>query len=122
MDRGFKIYPHDDISNIEKYMETIRNTHVISRTTFENLMNHGHYSGQEAQAIKQQLQKEGYIILGGQVEYIHNNKLRKINKKYSVDVAYSKVDLPPAARPMIMLSPDTLVEQDENGDWILTPN
>ncbi len=122
MDRGFKVYPHDDIPKIEEYMEAIRNTHVISRTTFENLMKHGYYSEQEAQAIKQQLQKEGYIILGGQVEYIHNNKLRKINKKYSVDVAYSKVDIPTAARPMIMLSPDTLVEQDEAGDWILTSN
>lgn len=122
MDRGFKIYPNDDIPNIEKYMETIRNTHVISRTTFENRMKHGHYTRQEVQAIKQQLQKEGYIILDGQVEYIHSNKLRKINKKYSVDVAYSKVDLPPVARPMIVLSSDTLVEQDENGDWILTPN
>lgn len=103
-------------------MEAIRNTHVISQTAFENLMKHGDYSEQEAQTIKQQLQKEGYIILGGQVEYIYNNKLRKINKKYSVDVAYSKVDIPSAARPMIMLSPDTLVEQDEDGDWILTSN
>lgn len=122
MDRGFKVYPHDDIPKIERYMEAIRNTHVISRRTFESRMKHERYSGQEVQAIKRQLQKEGYIILGGQVEYIHNNKLRKINKNYSVDVAYSKVDIPSVSRPMIMLSPDTLVEQDKEGDWILSSN
>lgn len=119
MDRGAKVYPHDDIPNIERYMEGIRNTHIISQATFENLMRHGHYSEQEAQVIKQLLQKEGYIILGGQVEYIHSNKLRKINKQYDIDIAYSKVDIPVTSRPMITLPSDTLVKQTDDGEWIL---
>lgn len=106
MGRGAKVYPHDDIPKMENYMETIRNTHTISQATFENLMKHGHYSEQEVQAIKQQLQKDGYTILTGQVEHIHNNKLRKINKQYSIDIAYSKVEIPTTSRPMIIISSD----------------
>ena len=35
MGRGAKVYPHDDIPKMENYMEAIRNTHTISRATFE---------------------------------------------------------------------------------------
>lgn len=119
MDCGAKVYPHDDIPNIERYMEKIRDTHIISQTTFENLMKNSHYSEQEAQTIKQQLRKVGYIILNGQVEYIHNNKLRKINKQYGIDVAYSKIDIPATSRPMIILPSDTLVKQTADGEWTL---
>ena len=82
-------------------------------------MGHGHYSEQEVQAIKQQLQREGYVILSGQAEYIHNNKLRKINKQYSIDIAYSKVDIPVVSLPMLILPSDTLVEQTDDGEWVL---
>ena len=119
MDRGAKVYPHDDIPKMENYMEAIRNTHTISQATFENLMRHGHYSEQEVQAIKQQLQKDGYTILTGQVEHIHNNKLRKINKQYSIDIAYSKVEIPTTSRPMIIISSDSLVKQTDSGEYIL---
>ena len=111
MDQGAKVYPHDDIPQIEEYMEAIRKTHVISQRTFKELIEHGQYSSQEAQEIKEQLQREGYTILCGQVEYIHNNRLRKINKKYNIDVAYSKMDIPPVSRPMIILSSNVLAEQ-----------
>ena len=119
MNDGSKVYPYDDIPKIENYMETIRNTHVISQATFENLMRQGHYSEQESQAIKQQLQREGYAIPSGQVEHIHSNKLRKINKQYSIDIAYSKVDIPVTSRPMMILPSDTLVEPIGDGEWAL---
>ena len=118
MDQGAKVYPHDDIPKIEEYMETIRNTHTISQRTFENLIKTRHYSEQETCAIKQLLQQEGYVILSGQSEYIHNNRLRKINRNYSIDVAYSKVDIPFVSRPMIILPSDTIVESDGNGGWV----
>lgn len=119
MNCGTRVYPQDDIPKIESYMEKIRNTHIISQATFENLMKHGHYSEQEVQAIKQQFQRERYVILGGQAEHIHSNKLRKINKQYSIDIAYSKVDIPATSRPMIILPSDTLVEQTDDGEWVL---
>ena len=103
LDCGAKVYPHDDIPQIEQYMEKIRNSHIISLSTFERFVEHSHYSEQESKAIKRQLQREGYIIFSGQVEHIHSNKLRKINKQYSIDVAYSKVDIPTTSRPMILL-------------------
>ena len=119
MDCGSKVYPLDDIPKIEEYMEAIRNTHVISRTAFENYCKKMHYSKYEVQAIKHKLQKEGYTVSAGQVKYIRNYNLRKINKKYSVEVAYSKLDIPPSSRPMVILPSNTLVEQDEDGNWIL---
>ena len=73
----------------------------------------------KSREIRQQLQREGYTILKGEVEHIHNNQLRKINKKYSIDVAYSKVDIPAVARPMVTLPSDPLVEPDGNGGWVL---
>ena len=82
-------------------------------------MKHGHYSEQEAQAIKQQLQREGHISLNRQAEQIHNSRLRKINKKYSIDVAYSKADIPSASRPMVTLPSDILAEPDGKGGWVL---
>lgn len=122
MDCGNKVYPLDDIPKIEEYMEAIRNTHVISRATFENRVKKVGWSEYEARAIKHKLQKEGYTISAGQVNHIRNYNLRKINKKYSAEVAYNKLDIHPSSRPMIILSGDTLVEQDEEGNWILAPS
>lgn len=109
MDCGNKVYPLDDIPKIEEYMEAIRDTHIISRTTFETLIKNAHYPEYEARAIKHKLKKEGYTISAGQVNRIRNYNLRKINKKYSVDVAYSKLDIPPSSRPMVILPSNTLV-------------
>ncbi len=122
MDNGAKVYPHEDIPKIDRYMEEIRDSSVISQETFEHIMEQGHYSEQEARAIKQRLQSEGYTVLKGQTEYIHHNKLRKINKQYSIDVAYSKVDITPVARPMIILPADTPVEQTDDGVVVLSAN
>ena len=119
MKQGGKVYPHDDIPKVAEYMDAIRNSHIISQTTFEHFVEHNHYSEQKSREIRQQLQREGYTILKGEVEHIHNNQLRKINKKYSIDVAYSKVDIPAVARPMVTLPSDLLVEPDGNGGWVL---
>lgn len=120
MDCGAKIYPLDDIPKIELYMEKIKNAHVISQTTFDNLVvKRWNYSVEEAQAIKQRLQKQGYTIANGQIEHIHNNKLRKINNQYSLNVAYSKINIPATSRPMIIIPSDTIIEQEDNGEWIL---
>ena len=100
-------------------MDAIRTTHIISHTTFEHFVEQNLYSEQKSREIRQQLQREGYTILKGEVEHIHNNQLRKINKKYSIDVAYSKVDIPAVARPMVTLPSDLLVEPDGNGGWVL---
>ena len=109
MDCGNKVYPLDDIPKIEEYMEAIRDTHIISRTTFEALIKNAHYPEYEARAIKHKLQKEGYTISTGQVKHIRNYNIKKINKKYSVEVAYNKLDIHPSSRPMVILPSNTLV-------------
>ena len=108
MDCGNKVYPLDDIPKIEEYMEAIRDTHIISRTTFEALIKNAHYPEYEARAIKHKLQKEGYTISAGQVKHIRNYNIRKINKKYSVEVAYNKLDIHPSSRPMVILPSNTI--------------
>lgn len=117
MNHGAKVYPYDDIPKIENYMEAIRNTHIISQATFENLVRYGHYSEQKAQAIKQQLQREGYTILSRQAEHIHSHKIRKINKQYSIDIAYSKVGIPVVSRPMVTIPPNLLIKKIGDGEW-----
>ena len=102
MDCGAKVYPHNDIPKIEDYLISIKNTHMISQTTFENLMRDLDYSAQEAQVIKQQLQRYGYTVISGQIKHIHYNRLRKINKQYSIDIACSKVDITPKSKPLII--------------------
>lgn len=80
-----------------------------------------HFSKQEAQAVRQTLLEHGYTIVSSQKEFITHNKLRKINRKYSVDIAHSKLDMPPIARPMIKIPPDTMVEpDDEHGGFIVS--
>lgn len=116
MDCGNKVYPLDDIPKIEEYMEAIRNPHVISRATFENRVKKVGWSEYEARTVKHKLQKEGYTISAGQIKYIRNYNLRKINKKYSVDVAYSKLDINPSSRPMYIFPPNLLVKKDEDGN------
>lgn len=100
MDQGNKVYPNDDIPAIDKYMWKIRNSRVISKQTFDHV---SEKSEQQAAALKKALHKIGYCVASGQVEHITNNKLRKINRQYSLDVALSKMDTEAKSRPIIML-------------------
>ena len=101
-------------SQIAEYMEKIKNSHQFSQNMFDHIvLESWHFPKQEAQAVRQKLQEHGYTIVSGQKEFITHNKLRKINKKYSVDVASSKLDIPPIARPMIKIPPDTMFEPDD---------
>lgn len=114
MDCGNKVYPHDDIPQITSYMEKIKNSHQFSQKTFEHIvLEQWHFSERQAQAVRQDLQQHGYTIVSGEKEFITHNKLRKINSKYSVDVACSKLDIPPIARPMIKIPNGTMVEPDD---------
>ena len=102
-------------------MEKIKNSHQFSQRTFEHIvLERWHFSERQAQAVRQDLQQHGYTIVSGEKEFITHNKLRKINSKYSVDVACSKLDIPPIARPMIKIPNGTMVEpDDEHGGFKL---
>lgn len=113
MDRGNKVYPNDDIPHLDQYMEKIRDSRRISQYTFESIID-ARYSRRNKELIRKALQKIGYSVVSGQVEYITHNRLRKINRQYSVETALSKMDVEPKARPMITISSDTLVEPDND--------
>ena len=119
MDRGNKVYPHDDIPQITEYMERIKNSHQFSQNMFDHMiLESWHFSKQEAQAVRQKLREHGYTIVSGQKEFITHNKLRKINRKYSVDIACSKLDIPPIVRPMIKIPCGPMVEPNDEPDGL----
>lgn len=119
MDRGNKVYPHDDIPQITEYMERIKNSHQFSQNMFDHMiLESWHFSKQEAQAVRQKLREHGYTIVSGQKEFITHNKLRKINRKYSVDIACSKLDIPPIARPMVKIPCGPMVEPNDEPDGL----
>lgn len=113
MDRGNKVYPNDDIPHLDQYMGKIRDSRRISQYTFESVIDAG-YSGRDKESIRKALQRIGYSVVSGQMEYITHNRLRKINRQYSVKIALGKMDVEPKSRPMITISSDTLVEPDND--------
>lgn len=72
MDRGNKVYPHDDIPRITEYMEKIKNSHQFSQNMFDHIvLESWHFSKQEAQAVRQKLREHGYTIVSGQKSLLH---------------------------------------------------
>lgn len=110
MEQGHKVYPNDDIPHLEQYMQQIRDTHVISQRTFIHLVDGMHWSDRQTAALKMDLKQIGYSIASGQKDYITYNKLHKINRQYSIDVAKSKLGEFSKSQPMISLPSNLPVE------------
>lgn len=109
MDQGAKVYPLDDVPDLEPAMEKIASSHVISPETFAGL----NLPADRAYILKQLLHQAGYEVLNHPKEYITKKRLHKINKQYSCKVALQKLDFMPISSPILRLSSDLLV--DENG-------
>lgn len=117
MDRGSAIYPHEDIPNIAKYIEGMNNQHIFSENVFKNVMNELDIGSAGEQRIKEALRKHGYSIRS-HISYFSNNKLNKINKKYTAEIAYSKMGAISLARPILILPSETSLEE-RNGEYFL---
>lgn len=115
MDQGAKVYPLDDIPDMEPAMEKIASSHVISPETFADL----NLPADRTYIIKQLLHQAGYEVLNHPKEYITKKRLHKINKQYSCEIALQKLDFIPASAPILRLPSDLLV--DENGMVIRAP-
>lgn len=115
MDRGAKVYPLDDVPDIEPAMERICSSHVISLRSFATL----NLSGAEACREKELLRQNGYQVQDHPKAYITKKRLLEINKQYSYKTALKKLDFPPIVSPLQYLSSDLLV--DENGMVIRAP-
>lgn len=117
MDRGNKIYPHDDIPDISPYIEPMNTQKYFSEEVFQTAIEGADLDSNGIKRVKKALAEQGYSIRT-YVSYLSNNKLNKINRKYSVDIAYSKVSIPSVARPIIILPSDTMLEE-KDGQYVL---
>ena len=109
MDQGTKIYPSDDIPDLEPAMEKIGSSHVISPETFASL----NLPADRSYTIKQLLRKAGYEVLNHPKEYITKKRLHKINKQYSCKTALEKLDFIPDSSPLLFLSPKCSVDENQ---------
>lgn len=110
MEQGNKIYPNDDIPNIEEYIKHIDNQHIFSKSVFKTLVNDLNIGDKGEKRIREELKKYGYGIRDD-ISYLSSNKLSKINKKYTVDIAYSKIKAKPLSKPILILPSDIDVEK-----------
>jgi len=109
MDRGNAIYPHDDIPDISKYIEPMNTQHIFSEEVFQAALKEINIGSNGIRKIRKELAKHGYSIRP-HISYLSNNQLNKINKKYSVNIAFSKVSISSKVRPILILPPDTVLE------------
>lgn len=119
MDQGKKIYPHNDVPEMERYMEKIRNSKTISRENFDHFMKKYNLTERENELCAQSLTKLGCTVVKGNNNYITGNQLAKINRKYGIDEALKRTDGLPMMSPMIQLSPNLPVRKNDHGDYEL---
>lgn len=115
MDGGAKIYPNEDAVDLAQYMDRIAATRQISRQTFELVVEDLHYTKPQAQELRLALRRAGFTVLDGQREYIHAEKLQKINRRYTAEAARQKLGCRPVTRPMFTLSGNSPVEVEPDG-------
>lgn len=122
MDEGKKIFPHDDIPDIEQYMDRIRRTRVISRQTFDRFTaDRMHLSAQQSARLEQELRQDGFSVANGKLEWIRHNRLQKINKRYSIRSVADKLKEIPKSRPLLILPSDAESAREEEGAGIRVP-
>ena len=117
MEQGNKIYPHNDVPEMEQYMERIKTCKAISRTNFDHFIKKYDLTEQENERCAQSLTKYGYTVVRGDNSYITPNHLAKINRKYGVEEALKRTEGLPVMSPIIHLLSDTPVRKNENGDY-----
>lgn len=103
MCKGERIYPINDIPHIEKYMGKIRDTRIISQKTVEIMSRYFKLTEKEYRNLKDTLRINGLSVADGSVEFIRYNRLRKINKKYTVESVKKYISDSPRVRPQIMI-------------------
>lgn len=124
MEQGDKIYPHNDVPEMERYMEKIRNTKTISRENFDHFMKKYDLTERENELCAQSLAKLGCTVDRGSNSYITGNQLAKINRKYGIDEARKRTAGVPVMSPMIRLPSNLSVRKNDHGDYelIATPD
>lgn len=103
MDKGNKIYPRNDVPDISKVIERINNTHHFSERSYNDLCNIVGWSEEQATNMKELLKSYGYHIYDKKKDYVNANKMRKWNKRYSLEYVHSLIDETPKIKPVIVI-------------------
>ena len=101
MDNGAKIYPYDDVPNLEKYLSLISKTTQFTDSVVMNVAEEFRIG---LLPIRQKLRKikPGYSI-HTHIDYISPKKLNSINKKFTMEKVLSTMDVEPAYSPYIIM-------------------
>ena len=103
MKEGDLIYPRNDVPNLISQINEINRSKFFSKHAFEDLVKYAGFTEEYAEYAKNQLNVHGYDILNYNKTYFTNNKLTKINKRYTLDKAYALTSVKPVCRPLLKL-------------------
>nr|WP_297705294.1 hypothetical protein [uncultured Butyrivibrio sp.] len=104
MDNGDKIYPHDDVPDITKYIEKIaKKPTVFSKSTFEDYGGKTSLSVGQAEDLRNRLLNYGYMISDHDIDYIDEAELEDINKNYTIDKVFEKYKINCVGRPFMVV-------------------
>lgn len=112
MEGGALIYPHNDVPGMEKCLAELRASRRISARTFERVARELSLSPEGAAALRRDLARRGLTVVNGKLEHLSANRLRRLNRQYSLETAAQRVKLRSCARPMLVVAGDCLVEED----------
>lgn len=114
MECGNKVYPNDDVPNIDRYIQEIRDSRNISQQIFNNFVQELNMTEYQIETLQNKLKQIGYSVVPYRLVRIKDSEIRKINKKYGIDMALSKMHVEPKSKPMIVLSSDTHVNKESD--------
>lgn len=104
MDKGDKIYPHDDVPDITKYIEKIaKNPTVFSKSTFEDYVKKVSLNASQTEDLRNRLVNYGYVISDHDIDYINGAELEEINKNYTIDKVLEKYKINCVGRPFMVM-------------------
>jgi len=112
MDCGNKVYPNDDIPDISQEIEKINKQTIFSESMFRRTMQDGKMTN-VMENFRKSFEKHG-IAIQGKLRLIDPKRLEQINSKYTVAIARRKVNLYPRIDPLLIISGDTIVDDESN--------
>lgn len=100
-DEGRNIYPNNDVPDLSKYFDEINSTKWFSKVNFNDFM--GDASREERKMIQSELEKCGYHISRGDVQFITRKEVNRINQEYPKERAKMLTGIEPVDSPLIII-------------------
>ncbi len=104
MDKGARIYPHEDVPDISKYIEKMAaNPTVFSKSTFEKYVKKAGLSKPQADELEEGLLNYGFVISDHEIDYFDESELDEINRDYTIDKVLGKYKINCVGRPFVVI-------------------